>query len=1126
VRVQASNAVLYAASGKTLSVFTVTNAAAPILIGQCETASGNIVWFQMRGQYVYALLDFSLEVLDVSNPARPMTAGSTSFSWAAYSIQVAGNYAYVAAGNGLQVLDVSVPSWPVLLTTNQNPGAAYGVDVAGGYAYLTTSEGFEIMSLANPAQPTLVGTNALALVTWGNRILTAGQHCYVTDGNRLEILDVADPLQPGSVGGYDTGGYTSDLALADHYAFVAAGAEGLQILDLSNPASPTLLAIGTRETGGPAEAIQVVGNYAYLADGNSGLQVIDVAGTNGLVRVGHLRTTNYARAINIVGNNAYVGTDAGLKIIDVSDPAMPLQLGSFDSGQVMDIQVVGNLAYLTGDTLQIVDVSIPAQPRQITNCAAVYSTRAVKVVGQLAYVTGWIINSASNQFNGLAVIDVLDPAAPRLVGSCPTVEAAQDVHVVGNLAYVNVTRDPDENGRPASWLQIIDITNPTQPTPLGQCPISEDAHRVQVVGHYAYIAGGSWREDAPEWRDGLVVVDVSDPANPTRVCGFSTPGWAAGIQVVGDQVYLADGPAGLAIMSLPTEPTGQLTLGIEASWTNVVVGYEVDLTGWIDGWAPTSAWDFGDGTALSNRLDVSHAWAAVGDYPIVLRAYNESNPGGVSATTTVHVVTQPTYYVAADNTNPQPPYTSWATAATNIQDAIDVADVTWLPPGSVFVLVTNGVYATGGRVAAPSGRVAGTKFQVNRVVVEKPLTLRSVNGPEVTIIQGYQVPGSANGDSAIRCAYLANGANLSGFTLRNGATRTKGDWWLDQCGGGVWCDSVDAVIFNCVITGNSAFEHGGGTFAGTLNDCTLTGNSAWDGGGADGYGQGCTLNRCTLATNSAGAGGGGARDSTLNNCILIRNSAGGGGGAADSTLNNCTLTANSAVEGGGTYGCTLNNCIVHSNTATNGLNYLQDQWSPINYSCTTPMPTNGMGNITNAPLFVDYAGGNLRLQSNSPCINAGNNAYTPGPTDLDGLPRIVGGTVDIGAYEFQPGVSGAFIGWLQQYGLPADGSADFTDPDRDGMNNWQEWRCGTCPTNALSVLRLLSAAPIGTSVTVTWQSVAGVTYFLERSTNLLTKPPFSLLAPNLSGQPGTTSFTDTNASAAPRLFYRVGVNLP
>jgi len=58
---------------------------------------------------------------------------------------------------------------------------------------------------------------------------------------------------------------------------------------------------------------------------------------------------------------------------------------------------------------------------------------------------------------------------------------------------------------------------------------------------------------------------------------------------------------------------------------------------------------------------------------------------------------------------------------------------------------------------------------------------------------------------------------------------------------------------------------------------------------------------------------------------------------------------------------------------------------------------------------------------------------------------------------------------------------------------------------------------------VSWQSVAGVDYFLERSTNLWATPPFTLLVPNLPGQPGMTTYTDTNATPFAPLFYRIGV---
>ncbi len=219
-----------------------------------------------------------------------------------------------------------------------------------------------------------------------------------------------------------------------------------------------------------------------------------------------------------------------------------------------------------------------------------------------------------------------------------------------------------------------------------------------------------------------------------------------------------------------------------------------------------------------------------------------------------------TRYVNVNNPSPSSPYDTFATAATRIQDAIDVA------VAGDLILVTNGVYQTGSRA------VYGT--MPNRVALTKSVTVQSINGPDVTIIQGYRVPGTTNGTSAIRCAYLTNGAVLSGFTLTNGATRASGDSTQERSGGGVWCVSSSAVVTNCTIIGNSAFMNGGGAFGGTLYNCTLKGNSASQGGGA----TSTTLNNCLLRGNRANGSGGGAFGGTLKNCTLMDNSASNSGG--------------------------------------------------------------------------------------------------------------------------------------------------------------------------------------------------------------------------------------------------------
>jgi len=224
-----------------------------------------------------------------------------------------------------------------------------------------------------------------------------------------------------------------------------------------------------------------------------------------------------------------------------------------------------------------------------------------------------------------------------------------------------------------------------------------------------------------------------------------------------------------------------------------------------------------------------------------------------------------------------------------------------------------------------------------------------------------------------------------------------------------------------------------------------------------------------------------------------------------------------AYYNGGVGGCcsTLTNCIIYYNTIPSPPDSIQTAYN----SCVPTAPYYGTGNITNASIFVDSVDGDFRLQSNSPCINAGYNASATATTDLTGNPRIAGGTVDIGAYEFQSPASVLSYAWALRYGLPTDGSADFVDGDGDGHNNWQEWRAGTVPNDSASVLRLFSPTNGASGLTIRWQSVTNRIYWLDRATNL---PSFSTIATNLAGQSGTTSFLDTSATNSKTFFYRVG----
>ncbi len=393
---------------------------------------------------------------------------------------------------------------------------------------------------------------------------------------------------------------------------------------------------------------------------------------------------------------------------------------------------------------------------------------------------------------------------------------------------------------------------------------------------------------------------------------------------------------------------------------------------WLQNGQPLADNGHFSGTQTSNLIATGVSIADAGNYQVVV-----SNSYG-SATSAV--VTLTIHCVNGSGLDPTAPYTSWATAATNIQDAISASAA-----GDV-VLVTNGIYNSGGK--SMDGVIT------NRVSIDKAILLTSVNGAATTVIQGAWDPTSRTGPGAVRCVWMTNDTILNGFSICGGATRVLNTFAGE--GGGILVFGTNTTIYNCLLSTNVASYFGGGLYGEnsifgttTVIGCTFVGNQTYVAYGSAGNGGGaerCTLQNCLFLNNSASqASGGGADSCNLRNCALIGNSAYSYGTAANGgTLINCTVISNSllngASEGPAVYSATLTNCIVINNSSgpNSSTNYAN---CTLAYCCADPLPP-GPGNIDVNPQLL---GDGIHLAQTSPCIGAGTSIGISG-TDIDGQP--------------------------------------------------------------------------------------------------------------------------------------------
>jgi hypothetical protein len=379
---------------------------------------------------------------------------------------------------------------------------------------------------------------------------------YVGFGRMLAIIHLTDPARPERLGYVVLPNEVLDVAVVRVpsagriYAYVAIGEGGLRVIDVSDPAQPAV--IGTHYASLRVNAVAVSGAYLYVSAG--ALRVMDLSDPAAPAEVGTVRPgdpmVNAGRVIAVSGGYDYAlygggsSKTGGLRIVDVSEPTMPLEVGTYSAGApVRDGAVVGDHAYLLVGQgvpyLVIVDISDPSCPDEVGPARAeTWLGQSLDVAGHMLYLAS---PGTSDILGSLQILDVTDPAHPVALGRYEGVP----------LPVAEITaRDKQVFLVANDTLAIFDVSDPNIPGVAG----SYDPHGlpgmtrgVAAAEDYVYVAAG---------RDGLSVIDVSDPSNPRVVGRLDTAGHAWNVALLAGNAYIADEDNGLRVIDVraPDQP--------------------------------------------------------------------------------------------------------------------------------------------------------------------------------------------------------------------------------------------------------------------------------------------------------------------------------------------------------------------------------------------------------------------------------------------------------------------------------------------------------------------------------------------------------------------------------------------
>lgn len=569
----------YFVNGRGLEIYNLDALVSPDpveSVGEVDT-SGYACGVFVSGNYAY-VSDYwdGLAIINVADPENPgdpgYVPGYVDKTYApAEDVFVMDwptgkRYAYVANGwDGLVIVDVTDPENPRFVTSIETDGGyALGVFVREGlddtlYAYVANGwmddkpAGLAIINVTDPEDAQYVefvpteGSAEDVFVTEEPVIKAdVGVYAHVAAGYEgLVIIEVTNPETPGEPIYIRTPGYASGVYVRDRIAYMSNGFAGLVIVK-SLRDRPEV------KTNGYAEDVFVSGNYAYVANSGGGIAVVDLSEPPSLFKI--IDTPGYPLGVFVDRstfddrNYAFVADhDAGIAIVDVENPSNPgepiwtptvgVAEGVFVSRSGSDDR---NYAYVADHArgLAIIDVDDPTDPKYVFQVEGIPGVAfSVFVSGNYAYI--------ACDDGGLAIVDVTDPRKPEYVTTIPTPGSAMGVFVSGGYAYVACGWDDFGDGS----LAIYDVSDPEYPRVGRELILGGYAFGVYISENIAYVAYSNW-----DYTGGLAVIDVTDPTDPKNIADVQT-GNAFGVHVNGDYAYVANHDKGLAVVdiSVPTD---------------------------------------------------------------------------------------------------------------------------------------------------------------------------------------------------------------------------------------------------------------------------------------------------------------------------------------------------------------------------------------------------------------------------------------------------------------------------------------------------------------------------------------------------------------------------------------------